>query len=350
MFPAHATFPSGHDGEQVRQVYGLALQRLTAELFRRRDRRTYGLVRASNAGASNLPYVLYSDLYDHRQFVRALCTAGFSGLLWCPEVRTATTAEEWVRRFQVACFSPLMMLNAWESSQVPWSFPEVEPIVRHYMELRMKLMPYFYAAFARYYFDGTPPFRAMALEEATHPSPVPISGVGAPELTAAPYGEGASPHGVGKIDDQYMAGDSLLVAPLFGGQASRLVYLPPGVWYAFGTAARHEGGRSITVTPGLETIPVFVREGAILPLMEARSHAPAPGEAVAIEAQHYGRLPGAFRLFDDDGETFAFERGGYRWRTLSVTLSPEGEPAGAISAADSSWPTAYGPVTWRFFR
>jgi alpha-D-xyloside xylohydrolase len=214
----------------------------------------------------------------------------------------------------------------------------------------MRLMPYFYAAFARYYFDGTPPFRAMALEEATHPSPAPLSGGGRPELTAAPYGEGASPRGIGQIDDQYMAGDSLLVAPLFAGQESRLVYLPPGGWYAFGTAVRHEGGCSVTVTPGLGTIPVFVREGAVLPLMEARSHAPAPGELVAIEAQHYGRLPGVFALFDDDGETLAFERGGYRWRTLSVALSLEGEPVGAISAADPAWPTAYGPFNWRFFR
>ena len=76
------------------------------------------------------------------------------------------TPEDWVRRMQTVCFSPLAMLNAWSSGTKPWSFPEVEPIIRKYLELRMRLLPYFYSAFARYHFDGTPPFRAMALEVA----------------------------------------------------------------------------------------------------------------------------------------------------------------------------------------
>jgi alpha-D-xyloside xylohydrolase len=113
MFPAHAQFPSGHDGEQMRQLYGLMFQRMTADLFRKRNLRTYGLVRASGAGAAPLPYVLYSDLYDHRQFVRALCNASFCGLLWTPEVRRAKDPEDWARRMQTVVFSPLAMLNAW---------------------------------------------------------------------------------------------------------------------------------------------------------------------------------------------------------------------------------------------
>jgi len=328
MFPAHAQFPSGHDGEQMRQVYGLLLQRMTADIFHQHNRRTYGLVRASNAGASSLPYVIYSDLYDHRQFVRALCNSSFSGLLWTPEIRSASNAEEWVRRMQVVCFSPLAMLNAWSSSKKPWSFPEAEAIVREQLKLRMRLMPYFYSAFARYHFDGTPPFRAMALE------------LSAVEVARDPS--------LLNMDDQFMAGDSLLVAPMFAKQTSREVYLPTGTWFDFETGERQEGGRRIRVTPGLEKIPVYVREGAILPLMPPLVHAPRSGETVPLEIRHYGTSPGRFQLFDDDGESFDYERGRFQWRTLEVGSSGGGRLMGNVTPTRADMPSSYGEMTWKF--
>jgi alpha-D-xyloside xylohydrolase len=323
MFPAHATFPSGWDGEQMRQIYGLLLQKLTRDLFRERNERTYGLVRASLCGASSLPYALYSDLYDHRQFIRALCNASFSGLLWTPEIRSARSAEDWVRRMQTVCFSPLAMLNAWSDGTKPWSFPEVETIIRNYIELRMRLLPYFYSAFARYHFDGTPPFRAMALE------------AGARDETA-----------LLEIDNQYMAGDSLLVAPLFAGETQREVLLPEGAWYDFETGERFEG--RITVSPGLEKLPLFARDGAVIPMMPALPHAPRAGEPVPLEVRHYGSAPGTFMLFDDDGESGAYQNGEYRWRRMAARILPDGTRQGAIQELEEGWRSSYGEITWRF--
>lgn len=339
MFPAHATFPSGRDGEQMRQVYGLLMQKMTAELFRARDQRTYGLVRASLCGASSLPYVLYSDLYDHRQFVRALCNAGFCGLLWTPEIRSARDAEDWVRRMQTVCFSPLAMLNAWSSGTKPWSFPAVEPIIRQYIELRMRLLPYFYSAFARYHFDGTPPFRAMALE-------VPAAGAGG----ATPGKHEEFEKALLDCDDQYLAGDALLVAPVFAGQAEREVLLPAGAWYDFWTGERCEGGRRITVRSTLDTLPLFVRDGAIVPLMPALPRAPHAGEAMPLEVRCYGPSPQTFLLFDDDGETLAYQRGEYRWRRLEAGSTGDGTPQGTISAVEAGWTSAYGEIAWQFIR
>ena len=323
MFPGHATFPSGLDGEQMRQVYGLMFQKLTYEMFRRRNRRTYGLVRASMTGSPPMPYVLYSDLYDHRQFVRALCNSGFSGLLWCPEVRDAGDVENWVRRMQVLCFSPLMMLNAWSSGTKPWSLPEAEPIIRKYLQLRMRLIPYFYTAFARYHFEGVPPFRAMALEE-----PLPAMDQ--------------------DIDDQYLAGDSLLVAPVFAGEKYRDVFLPEGDWYDFQTAEKFTGGQKIRVYPGLDTISVFVRDGGIIPMMAALDHVPQAGEKIPLEVRHYGGKPGTFLLYDDDGETFAYEKGQFRWLKLEATVSSDGQRRGSHSAVEGSYPGSYDPIEWKF--
>lgn len=319
MFPAHARFPSGRDGEELRQVYGLLLQQWTAALFRARGRRTYGLVRASGAGAPPLPYALYTDLYDHRGFVRALCNGSLSGLLFAPEVRSARDAADWVRRIQTACFSPLAMLNAWSAGTKPWSFPEVEGVIRAYLELRQRLLPYFYTAFARYRRDGTPPFRAMALE----------------------------PGGDAAVDDQYMAGDDLLVAPLFatGGatEEERQVRLPPGDWYDFATGERFSGPGPVTVRRGLAAMALFVRDGGIVPLQPPLPHAPRPGAAVPLEVRHYGRQAGRFLLYDDDGETLAHEEGAYRF----LEFRAEGG-RGACTVGPGPEGLRYGPLTWRF--
>jgi alpha-glucosidase (family GH31 glycosyl hydrolase) len=332
MFPAHATFPSGHDGEEMRQLYGLLLQRLTAELFWRRGRRTWGLVRASGAAAPALPYVLYTDLYDHRQYVRAMVNAGFCGLLFAPEVRGARDAEEWVRRLQVACLSPLAMLNAWASGTKPWSFPEAEGAVRAALELRMRLLPYLYTAFARYCLEGVPPVRAMALLPEER---LPADPALAARLRAA--------------DDQFLLGDDLLVAPLFAGQRERTVLLPEGTWYGLESGEAFPGGREVTVAGDLDTLPVFVLEGAILPLCPPLPHTPQAGQALPLEVRHYGRLPGRLLLYDDDGETLAYARGAYRWLELGVDVGPDGRRTGyaAPEAAEPGPGLAYRPISWR---
>jgi len=234
---------------------------------------------------------------------------------------------------QTVCFSPLAMLNAWSSGTKPWSYPQVEAIIREYIELRMRLLPYFYSAFARYHFDGTPPFRAMALEAATGSQPA----------------SGPDDDALMEIDDQYIAGDSLLVAPLFAGQTEREVLLPAGDWYDFRTGERFAGGQRMRVNPGLAHLPVFARDGAVIPMMPPLPYAPRAGEAVPLEVRHYGTHPGVFSLFDDDGETFAYERGEYRWRKVEVRVAPDGERQGAIEDPEPGWRSSYGEVAWRWF-
>lgn len=344
MFPAHAQFPSGHDGEQMRQMYGLMFQKMADEVFREQNRRTYGLVRASNAGASSLPYVLYSDLYDHKQFIRGLCNTTFSGLLWSPEVRKATNPEDWVRRMQAACLSPLAMLNAWGDGTKPWTFPEVEHIIRHYIQLRMKLLPYLYTAFAQYYFNGIPPFRAMPLVMNTEDMKTSVKETGdATNTTDGAYGRKQE-----KVwDDQFMVGDSLLVAPVFAGEAARDVLLPQGVWFGLETGERFEGGRIIRVEPGLERMPIFVKEGAIIPVIDALPHAPRAGEKVSLQLIHFGDKPGQLNLYDDDGETFDYEKGAQNWVSFEAKRAGDGTFTGTASSEISQL-LSYSDVKWTF--
>ena len=89
---------------------------------------------------------------------------------------------------QVVAFSALAQLNAWASGATPWHFEAATGMVRETLELRMRLLPYLYSAFASYHFDGVPPIRPMAFEDAA----------------------------LGNVADQFMFGPSILVAPFYG--------------------------------------------------------------------------------------------------------------------------------------
>ena len=343
LWPDVATFPSGLSAEQMRQTYGLLVMRYTADLFRKKNTRTYGLVRANNAGGVAMPYVLYNDYYNHQDFITALINSGTAGVLWTPEVRASKTSEEWLRRFQTVVFSPMAMINAWASGTKPWTYPDVAAQVKELALLRMQMMPYWYSTFARYHFEGIPPFRGMALEPGfTQPSK--IETVTSTNLEENPYLLATTK----EIKDQYMAGEYLLVAPLFTGQTSRKVVLPKGNWYDFYTGAYAGNGEVLTVTPGLDKIPVYVKDGGIIPMMKPLLHAPAPNEKTDLEIRHYGTKPGSFLLYDDDGETFDFEKGMYSWRTVTVEKTGIGILAGTISSPVSGKPNTIGVVTWKY--
>jgi alpha-glucosidase (family GH31 glycosyl hydrolase) len=325
IWPDVATFPSGISAEEMRQVYGLLFQRMSSEWFREINQRTYGLVRASNAGASSLPYVIYNDYYSHPDFITALINSSFIGVLWTPEVRSSGQSEEWLRRMQSVCFSPMAMLNAWSDGTKPWTFPEVEKQVREVAMLRMRLMPYIYSTFAQYRFEGVPPFRAMQLVEGLHLQP---------ETSEIKY--------------QYMMGESMLVAPMFAGEKSREVLLPPGKWYDFYTGKLAGEDEVITVSPGLDRIPLFVKDGAIIPMLkEERTRMPVAGESPVLEIRHYGEAAGTFTLYDDDGVSFNYEQGAYSLTALRVSREG-GELKTGITVSNEAFFSYTSDPVWVF--
>lgn len=341
LWPDVALFPGGLSAEQMRQTYGVLCQKYSTEIFRRQNKRTYGLIRASNAGAVSFPYVIYNDYYKHEDFITALVNSGFSGVLWTPEARASAGAEEWLRRMQTVVFSPMAMINAWASGTKPWSYPEVAEQVKELALLRMQMIPYWYSTFARYHFEGIPPFRSMNLEEGF--TQTRVNEKGSDNLEDNPYRLAT----VREIKDQYMAGDYLLIAPLFAGDSTRKVILPKGNWYDFYSGAYAGNGEIITVPAGYDKIPVFVKDGAIIPMQPPLLHAKKVGEKVDIEFRHYGEKEGNYRLYDDDGETFDYEKGVYTWRTVKMKKNNSGEWTGTISEAPKDKPNTIGKVSWK---
>jgi alpha-D-xyloside xylohydrolase len=341
LWPDVTRFPSGIPAEQMRQLYGLMMQKMTTQLYREQNRRTYGLVRASNAGGVSFPYVIYNDYYSHRDFITALINSSFIGVLWTPEVRSSSTAEEWLRRMQTVCFSPLAMLNAWSDGTKPWSFPEVEKQVAEVANLRMQLIPYLYTCFAEYAFYGRPPIRAMNLLDGFNAASGKVQGT--LSSTGNPYAEATGK----EMKDQFMVGDNLLVAPLFTGETERKVVLPSGKWYDFYTGKLAGEAEIITATPGLDKIPVFVKDGGIIPMFEPDHISLKPGEKNKLIIRFYGKKPATYQLYDDDGETFDYEKGAFSWREIQVASDKEGKLKGTISKAKKAKPDNLGTVNFR---
>lgn len=322
LWPDVATFPSGHSAEQMRQVYGSLMQDVTTQMYRKRNERTYGLVRSGNAGTSSYPYVIYNDYYNHRDFITALINSSFVGILWTPEVRASKSSEEWLRRMQTVCFSPLAMLNAWADGTKPWSFPDVNKEVAEIAKLRMQLIPYIYTAFADYAFEGIPPMRAMNLEEG-YQTDAEVE-EGKLDGTENPYAMAMKK----EVKDQFMVGEFLLVAPLFEGEKERKVILPKGKWYDFYTGAFVGEHEVITVAPGLSKIPVFVKDGGIIPLWPAVTK--ITGEKLPLEIRHYGVKSSTFSLYDDDGTSYNYEKGEFTRIQLKVVRKENGDKKGSV--------------------
>ena len=230
-FPNHTAFPSGLDGEQYHSLFGTLYMQAILEALG--ETPTLSEVRNAGALAAPYPFVLYSDLYDHRDFIRGNATAGFSGLLWTPEVRDTLsgTREEFIRRLQSNVFSVQCLINAWYCEEAPWLAFDCEDEVKYWLSVRESLVPRLQAAFDRYQKEGVPPVRALVFD----------------------YTDDAETH---RIDDEYLLGDDLLVAPIVAGSDEREVYLPVGEWVDFFTGEKVACGKFTVKT---ESIPVYRR-------------------------------------------------------------------------------------------
>ncbi|MDQ2774456.1 MAG: glycoside hydrolase [Acidobacteriota bacterium] len=327
-WPELSQFPSGADGEQMHSFFGLRYQDTIQTAFERTGTRTLGLVRSSHALASPYPYALYSDTYDHKQFIRALLNAGFSGLLWCPEVRDARDPEDLIRRLQTVIFSPVAMVNAWYIKNPPWKqvdkdannsnrfapgWEELEATCRELISLRMQFVPYLYAAFVRYRLQGIPPFRALVMDYPDDPR-------------------------TWTVDDQYLVGEDLLAAPVVAGEHEREIYLPRGEWIDFWTRSTHRGETKLKINAPLNQIPLFIKKGSLLPLAQSTLSTRDP-HAFKLTVRKYGSGARPCTLYEDDGSLEpAFTRLTIKW--------DDNQAAGVLARSGPRTGTAYTVETW----
>jgi len=331
-FPEASQFPSGLDGESYHSLFGKLYQDVMAEPLSQANKRTWGLVRNAHALSAPQPYVIYSDTYDHACYVRGLANSGFCGQLWTPEVRDAGTTEELCRRVGTVIFSAYAMVNSWYIEMPPWvqvdkdknnagiameDQEEATNAVRSLFQLRMSLIPYLYSAFMDYATTGTPPIRALVSD----------------------WPQQSDLH---NVDDQFLFGPSLMVAPLLAGQTQRSVYLPQGTWHNFWTGETLEGGRSISaVTSPLDQVPMYVRDNSILPLAESVEHI-TQDTKFELTVRVYGTTPEPFVLYADDGISNDYLRG----VQSEVTLTWKDGTGHVASVGGYTGPDRYKVKSW----
>ena len=237
----------------------------------------------------------------------------------------------------------MAMLNAWSSAKKPWSYPDVTDSVRGAVELRSRLLPYLYTAFADYYLKGIPAIRAMILEG---------GGVSSDQVTVIEGkldGE-ANPYAQAKVierNDQFMFGPSIMVAPFYESQSTqRKVQLPGGKWFDFYTGRSVGSDTTITVTAEQtgNRMPLFVKEGAVIPMLTQAVSNTEQAYGHDLELRLYGQTDGSCTVYEDDGKTFNYMTGQYALRKIQVQKTASGKYAFTESRSGSKGSGLYGKI------
>jgi alpha-glucosidase len=204
-----------------------------------------------------------------------------------------TNAELFLRWVQYGVLTPFCRNHTVDTSidQYAWSFgPAVEDLVRDAIKLRYRLLPYIYASFLRATATGEPVQRPLVFDY-------------------------QSDYLVRDIDDEYLFGPDLLVAPVLEpAMTARQVYLPVGGWYDWETDEYTEGARYVVASTPMERIPVYARAGAVIPMWTEAPPSTDGYHPEAVELHLFvpgGDYEGTSTLVEDDGLTL----GGGHFRT-----------------------------------
>ncbi|MGP1397108.1 MAG: TIM-barrel domain-containing protein [Inquilinaceae bacterium] len=260
--PENAVAHNGDTGRRLHNVYPLLYNRCvfeaTEDYFARAGKPGQGLVlgRSGWAGSQRYPLQWGGDPQADWEGLAASLRGGMSwGLSGAPCYATdiggfygpQPGSELFIRWTEAAVFSSHMRFHG-IGPRHPWDFgDEALAIIRRFLELRYRLIPYLRGVLAEAAETGVPCMRAMVLA--------------CPDDPAA-----------WAFDLQYMFGPDLLVAPVVRSDGAVTLYLPHGDWYDFWTGEKATGGRVIKGVMPLDRIPLYVRMGAVLPLGPAVEH------------------------------------------------------------------------------
>ncbi len=290
--PVDAVFADGRTGRELHNLYPVLYNRATWEVVREFD--GVLLARSAWAGSQSMPGVWAGDQSSDFSPWNGLATAivagqsaGLSGFpIWGSDVGGyfGTPSDEVFTRWaQFGAFSPIMEVHGLGVRE-PWLFsPATLATYRRFANLHARLAPYSRAAALQAELQGLPIMRAMALAFPTD----------------------AAAHDP-QWQYQYLYGPDLLVAPVYWWGETRQVYLPEGVWIDYFSGRRLTGPLRQRVPAPLDTIPVYVRAGAALPVRVD----PWTGSDQALAIDLFPGSGGGFRLPDGTRFDGGAEAGG----------------------------------------
>lgn len=320
-----ASFKKAHN------IYGMQMTRATFEGTKKllKGKRPFILTRAAFCGSQRFTAIWTGDntssdehLMTGIRMVNALGLTGMpvagydvGGFIGEPSIAL------FARWLSIGAFSAFFrghsMINS--KDQEPWSYgEEVEDMARNYISLRYRLLPYIYAYFYEATQNGLPVVRSLAIDYT--------------------FDENIYS---GKFQNQYLFGANLLVCPVESIKEIMKVYLPQGAWYHLYSNTLYQGGQEIYADCPVELLPVYVRAGGIL-LMQSLVQNTSEKHDGTLEVHVYFGIAGStFVHYEDDGETYKYEKGKYYKR--NITYSPENECI-VFSAAEGEYKSSFDKI------
>lgn len=299
----------GHPGDHARyhNVYGLQMARATFEGLRRLrpDERPFVLTRAGFSGIQRYAAVWTGDnvsSWEHLALsIPMLTNLGVSGVPFVGAdvggFSKAPSGELYARWLQAAALTPLCRSHTETGSkdQEPWSYgKEFEEINRRTINFRYELLPYLYSLFHEHQETGAPPLRPLWFEYQSDPRSY-------------------------DIDDQFLVGANLLVAPVVTeGALSRSVYFPAGDdWVCWKSGERFKAGTEAVVNAPLDCLPLFLRAGAAVVTQSVVQHTgEMQGQPLIVTATLGERR--AMSFYEDSGNGYDYLEGNFSLLTVAV--------------------------------
>jgi len=310
------TFPNdvrhNYDGyrgshRKAHNVYGMQMVRATYDGLKKlnKGKRPFTITRAAYAGTQRYSSVWTGDnvaTWEHlRLGMLQLQRLSVSGLSFCGTDIGGFSGEPdgelFTRWIQLGVFSPFMRAHSAGDTRErePWSFGEAfEAINKKFIELRYKLLPYIYSVFweqARY---GFPILRPLAMLEQEISSNIPR-------------------------EEEFSFGDKILVSPVVNsGQTSKKVYLPKGDWYDYWTHTLLTGGLELDVKTPLDQMPIFIKAGSVIPEFPPMQYVDLKLVNTLSLHVYYGISTVNSYIYEDHGDTFAYEQEIYLEKKLTL--------------------------------
>ncbi|MDP4208391.1 MAG: glycoside hydrolase family 31 protein [Bacteroidota bacterium] len=294
---------------EAKNVFGMQMARSTFEGTKKLldGKRPFVLTRSGYSGLQRYTSIWTGDNQsneDHMLLgVRLINSMGLSGISFAGMdiggFSGNPTPGLYTRWMEIGAFCPMFRGHTavYTNRTEPWAFGEIdEDIVRRYIGFRYQLMPYIYSGFYESTQNGMPVARSLAIDYATDPNIYDS-----------------------KYQQQYLFGQSIMVAPCKSTEEISKIYLPEGQWFDLFTDRVYEGHQSVFTESPIEKLPLFVRAGSIVPMQKlVETTTQNAGDTLFVHI-YAGQHGSRFTYYEDDGETYKFTDGNFYKRNMTFT-------------------------------
>ncbi len=288
--------PTGKEAERLHNNFPVAYAKAPFEKFQEYNKiRGLNHTREGYSGIQRYPFIFAGDWPSEWQYFAPVIKAGINiGLSGVGDwghcmggFEHPVDPELYIRWVQFGMFSPVAMVFGMDHPgyKEPWNYGDAAlKNFKKYDLLRYRMIPYLYSTQYQQYKTGLPMMRALVLQD---------------QQDENTY----------EIGDQYMLGDNLMVCPVTTkGAVTRTVYLPKGNWFDYWTGKKYSGKQYIHVLAPLDTIPLFVKAGGIIPMQpEMKYFGEKKADLITLDIFPEGKS--TYDLYEDDGKTLAYQQG-----------------------------------------